>query len=156
MTGSPNPTEQSGLTADLEVLRNDEYKYKQWEYFSQHADDIKDRMWSTGTWLITLQTALLAYMVSQGFVVFDEPTLKIVKPFLTRYASIIGVLLSIYSIIVMSDYIKHIHDNWNRSHELLRKGPAGSPIWIPGITALLLITIAALFAYAVLIYYTFA
>ena len=152
MTTPGKPTQfRDSLLNDVYAISKDDGRFKMWEYFSGHAAEVKERLWSTGTWLIGLQLGLLVYIMSQGFATFGDFWLKIEKPHLTGFASAIGFFLCLYSALVIYDQVKHIHDNWNRANDLLGKlNDAQSPLWIPGIFILFLFVMVLMLAYIIL------
>lgn len=92
-------------------------KFALWQYYQDRADQIKERLWSTGTWLIAVGTAILAIPFTTDLldITNDALPLQMVMPVPVLFVALFGSLVSVYSIAVVRDYSKHIQSNWRRA-----------------------------------------
>jgi hypothetical protein len=99
--------------------------YDLWKYYSTKADDLKDKLWTTGTWLIALIGGLLALLFNTEVVKFRNDFFQIVhvpSPCVAILISCIGVLISFYSsYVVIRDFQDHVIQNWWRAKYVLKR-----------------------------------
>lgn len=141
--------------------------YDLWKYFAGRADSIKAQLWTTATWLISVQAGFLALLFSAGILEFAKASpieLAFCLPIPAFILCLFGVGISYYSLVVIDDASDHVTRNWTRSnrisHEFSSVDPyrekkgARIPViacWILGIVfAVLALISAALFLIDVL------
>jgi len=102
-----------------EVLSLDSrgHGYDLWKHFQARADMLRDRLWTTGTWLIALLGALLALANQAGIIIFVEPVpgVAVVKPWAALAISVMGVALCAHMYSVIADHVDHVVANWRHS-----------------------------------------
>ena len=99
-----------------------------WKFFTEDAAKIKDRMWVSASWMYTLMGALLAY-ISKNIGNDASGILKIDNHITVTVASLLGVVLSIYTAFMIKQYGDHIRGMWNRAAEVRRKIEGLSEVW---------------------------
>ena len=95
-------------------------KYDLWKYFEDRADRLRERLWTTGTWLTTILIAVLALPFTVKFIQVEatkpltlQPAVQSVQspiPLLT--VAVFGFAFSVYALFVLHDLQKHIKFNW--------------------------------------------
>ena len=95
-------------------IEKDEY-IELWQYFSDRADTLKDKLWTIATWLLALAGGLLAFTFSQEFVLFAPAGLSARQPLPALALACAGILVCLFSFLVIDDYGKHIQRNWDRA-----------------------------------------
>lgn len=45
-----------------------EHYFDLWKYYSKHADEVKEKLWATVTWLVAIEGALLAFLVNVSLI----------------------------------------------------------------------------------------
>lgn len=93
-----------------------------WEYFNEDTAKIKDKLWTIVSWLYTLMSGLVAFMVNQG-------TAKQPKMVLVIAVALIGILLSIYTDFMIREYGRHIRGGWNVTDFLMSKIEGFEEVW---------------------------
>lgn len=105
----------------INQLRNlDIRNFEVWQFFESRADEIKGRLWTTATWLITLKGALLAFILSERMVQIDSTGvgLKPKFPAVVTMLSGLGLAFTILTLAIVDDMVKHIRRNWQRASAL--------------------------------------
>lgn len=118
----------------------DARRFEVWSFFEHRADEIKSRLWTTATWLIALKGALLGFILSQNFVVFEGPGIKLANPLIVSLLSGLGVALVILTWTVVDDMASHIRLNWRRA-----SAAKGDPVRTGRIYVLLPLNVVELF-----------
>jgi hypothetical protein len=98
--------------------------YDLWKYYSTKADDLKDKLWTTGTWLIALIGGLLALLINTDVVKFRNGFIQIIEVDPACVAIVIscmGALIAFYSSHVIRDFRKHVVQNWWRAKYVLKR-----------------------------------
>ncbi len=98
--------------------------YDLWKYFQDRADQIKERLWTTATWLISVQAAFLTLLFSAEILQFtmDSPVqFSICLPIPAFFLCLFGVGISGYSLVVIDDAATHVTKNWVRANQLLQE-----------------------------------
>ena len=112
------------LVEDIVKLRaapgsEGEVQYDLWKYFSDRADQQKERLWSTGTWLVAGMGALLAVMLQSDILEFRGWLPPLRSTVEARPAavvlSVVGLFLAIFSVIIVYQYVDHVRRNWLRA-----------------------------------------
>ena len=88
-------------------IEEDEY-IELWQYFSDRADTLKDKLWTIATWLLALAGGLLAFTFAQEFVLFVPAGLSTRQPLPALALACAGILVCLFSFLVIDDYGKHI------------------------------------------------
>lgn len=86
-----------------------------WKYFQDHADTVKERQWTIGTWILTLLSGVAAFAVSQEMLSITENGISVNKPLPTCALGVVGILICAYGLIVIRQYGAHIQRNWDRA-----------------------------------------
>lgn len=91
-----------------------------WRYYQDRADQIKERLWVTGTWLIAVGAAILAVPFTTDLVSLENSLLpfQTEKPIPVVLIAVFGVLFAKYSLEVVKDFVTHIESNWRRADYL--------------------------------------
>ncbi len=82
--------------------------YDLWKYLQDRADQIKERLWTTATWLISVQAAFLTLLFSAEILQFtmDSPVqFSICLPIPAFFLCLFGVGISVYSLVVIDDAV---------------------------------------------------
>lgn len=105
-----------------------------WQYYQDRADQIKERLWSNGTWLIAMGAAILAIPFTADLVMVtsDALPLRVAKPVPLFLIAVFGILVSIYSFAVVQDFVEHIESNWIRADYLKNNKLKGLRFSKPG------------------------
>lgn len=103
----------------LEKIRNldGESDYDLWKYYQNRADEIKTRLWTTGTWLIALMLALLALAFQVGVLSFQDefPPLGVEQRWPGAIIAVLGIAIALHGFYAVKDQIDHIASNWFRA-----------------------------------------
>lgn len=106
--GNSNKADKTSMLKDL-----DERSFELWKFYEERSDNLKSESWTLGTWILTVQAAILTLCVTQGkmrlcehwpLICFDEP----------RVAA---------AIFLLTDYSHHIRENWDRAKLLVPPVP---------------------------------
>lgn len=85
-----------------------------WKYFQGRADDLKERMFESVTWITGFAAADLAFIYGK-FVDLSGPTVVVKAKWPVIFFCLIGILLCFYAGLVLVEYADHIIRNWARS-----------------------------------------
>ncbi len=127
-TGGP-PTSMQYQFRIEDVLRLEKgHAYDLWKHFQRRADDVRGRLWTIGTWLVTLLGALLALAHQGGIIDFVGafPGVVVVKPWPALMIAVLGGALCFHMFVVIHDHVKHITSNWDNSTHLLKGNDTAS------------------------------
>jgi hypothetical protein len=94
-----------------------------WQYFSEDAAKIKDKLWTIASWLYALMSGLL------GFVVKYQIEGKETSVFWTVAMGAVGIALSYYTWYMIEQYGKHIRTGWNVTAYLRTQIKGMEAIW---------------------------
>ncbi len=109
-------------------LEGDDY-LDLWKYFEDRADDIKEAMFNSVTWALGFSAAVFGFIFTQLFDMsgLTLSYLDLKSPIAVVFASLVGLLLCAYSVILVFESKKHILRNWDRAtrckRELYGLGP---------------------------------
>jgi hypothetical protein len=81
-----------------------------WKYFQERADNVKEAMFNSVTWSVGFVAAILGFIMTTQVNVAD---LSVAAPKAVIGVSLIGLLLCVYSWIVVLESKKHIRRNWH-------------------------------------------
>ena len=92
-----------------------------WQYLQNRADNEMQKLWTTGTWLLTLMAAILAVPFTADFiqVVEGESLLKINKTLPVIMLTAFGLFLSFLTWSVLKEYANNIQWLWKTSNYIL-------------------------------------
>ncbi len=96
-------------------------EYDLWKYFEDRADQIKERLWTTATWLISVQAAFLTVLFGAKILQFGAASplqFSICLPIPAFLLCLFGVCISAYSRIVIIDAASHVTKNWRRANQI--------------------------------------
>jgi hypothetical protein len=83
-----------------------------WTHHEERAAGVREQMIVTLTWLhgllVTLGTTISLWFLKQPDIVYLKPSIVLAM-------SIAGLLLAILSIVLVNDFRRHMHNNYNRS-----------------------------------------
>jgi hypothetical protein len=79
------------------------------------ADTPKDKLWAIATWLLVIASRLLAFIFSQKLVLFAPAGLSARQGLPGLALACAGILVCLFSFLVIDDYGKHIQRNWDRA-----------------------------------------
>lgn len=86
-----------------------------WKYFQSRADQLKDEMFKTLTWVIGFAAAILGFIVN-NFVDLD-PAAHISHKGAAVIFCLVGLVICIYAAFLLSEFAHHISRNWNRADQ---------------------------------------
>jgi len=94
-------------------MNNKEY-FEIWKYCSERADQLQDKLWTIGTWIIAIAIGLLAFIFKElllrNILNFDWINFILIAVF-SGFIFIIAEFLSK----VIQDFEGHIKENWKRA-----------------------------------------
>ncbi|MCZ6524833.1 MAG: 5'-nucleotidase C-terminal domain-containing protein [Alphaproteobacteria bacterium] len=101
-------------------LENDR-PYDLWKHFQGRVHDLRGRLWTVGTWLITLLGALLALAHQADIIdiVVTFPGVVVLKPWPALAIAFLGAILCIHTFYVIKDHVDHINSNIEGAQHLL-------------------------------------
>ena len=85
-----------------------------WKYFSQRADDLKDRRWTIIAWMLGICIGLIAFILKVAGVVDHGKYVVLSTPWII-VLSVGLTLLLIYTFVIWFNYGKHIQRNQDRA-----------------------------------------
>jgi hypothetical protein len=95
-------------------LKGDDY-LDLWKYFQSRADQLKEDMFKTVTWVIGFAATVLGFIVNK-FVDFDPAKPLINHKGLAAIFCLVGLVLCLYAGVLLSEFANHISRNWERSN----------------------------------------
>lgn len=103
--------------AKIEELRGLELRdFEVWRFFEHRADEIKGSLWTTATWLVALQGALLAFTLNDQVIEFTEPGVITAKhQLVVMTLSGLGLALAALTFAIVDDIARHVRINWLRA-----------------------------------------
>ena len=111
------------------VLRLEQDRaYDLWKHFEGRAHDLRGRLWTIGTWLITLLGALLALAHQADIIDFvvTFPGVVVLKPWPALAIAILGAILCGHMFYVIKDHVDHINTNFVGANHLTEEKGAES------------------------------
>lgn len=119
---------ETDLVDTLLSIKND--KFEVWKYFEERADKLSERLWSTGTWLMTVIAATITLPFVAQFISTDNRDfpIEVTRPFPVATISLFGMIFCLYSLLALRDMREHIEKNWRRSKYALI-GKWEEPTW---------------------------
>lgn len=114
-TSKPDESRGETLVKSLLLVKND--KFEVWKYFEERADRLGERLWSTGTWLMSLLAATLSLPFVAKFIEFPATgfPIQVTKRVPVALIAAFGIALCLYSYYALFDLREHIEGNWRRS-----------------------------------------
>ena len=103
------------LVESLAKLPRD--RFELWKYFEDRADLLTERLWTTGTWLLGILTAILTLPFAAKFVEVAGGLFPLtVKAHLPLgVVAAFGCACSVYAVLAIADLKDHIESNWRRA-----------------------------------------
>jgi hypothetical protein len=100
------------------ILALDKDKFERWKYFEDRAAQLRERLWTAGTWLATILSAALALPLTAKFLQVGEGAtlLAVRSPIPLFCVAVFGLAFSVYSLLVLKDHKEHIETNWQRAN----------------------------------------
>jgi len=146
---TPEPSKNEGikLVDSLLSIKND--RFEVWKYFEDRADRLGERLWLTGTWLMSLLAATLSLPFVAKLISFPDTGFPIQVPSRIPVVliALFGILFCLYSYSALHDLRDHIQSNWRRAAYALT-GKSEPTTWggrkQHGWTVLLLVGILAI------------
>jgi hypothetical protein len=92
--------------------------FRTWKFSQERADKIKDALWSRMTWVLAIYGAIFAFLTNEKIQIVTFPVgsfFEVSKPESAVGIGWLGVLLSVSTILMFYDGMKHIQFNWDRS-----------------------------------------
>jgi len=117
-TGTESTTPKPDAQVKIDALRDlDDKDRALWQFFESRADALKSGLWTTATWLLGLQGALLAFILGDRLtdVGSADGWLRPKVPSVVALLSGLGVGVAAMTWGVVSDTARHIHRNWDRA-----------------------------------------
>ncbi len=99
-----------------------------WQYFTDDAAKIKDRLWTMVSWMFTIQAAIIAF-IAKHFKGDNWETLTAENKMMVIVTCIAAVAFSFYSIFMINQYGGHIRSMWNRADLVRRQMPEVNNVW---------------------------
>jgi hypothetical protein len=102
-------------------------RYDLWKFYQDRADTIRARLWTIGTWLVALISALAA-LAHQGDIIGLRPGfpgIAILLPWPAFFIAMMGLILVILTLFIVFDNLKHIVNNFTYANYI------SSEQWIP-------------------------
>lgn len=91
-------------------LEDDDH-LKLWMYFQNRADNVKEAMFKTVTWIVGYAAALLGFI----FLIltnYDTTKATVARSSVVALAAVAGLVICLYSWFALSEAAKHIQSNW--------------------------------------------
>lgn len=103
------------LVKTLLSIKND--RFEVWKYFEDRADRLAERLWSTGTWLMSVLTVIISLPFIAKFISYENSgfPISVDRPIPVILIGIFGIAFCFYSYVALSDLREHIEGNWRRS-----------------------------------------
>jgi hypothetical protein len=104
-----------------------------WRYFSERADSLAQKLWTTGTWIFAIIGAALGLPFATKFIVVDSKKylIRFESPLLAILVCIFGLLLCAYSYVALNHIRELIERNWARA-DLARNYKGQKASWRSG------------------------
>lgn len=94
-------------------LRGADY-LKLWMYFEDRAELRKEAMFKSLTWTLGFAAALLGF-IGAKLTDFDSAKASITLSMLVAICAGAGLVICLYSLVMLSESAKHISNNWRRA-----------------------------------------
>ena len=85
-----------------------------WKYFEDRADNVKEAMFTSVTWVIGFAAAVFGFIFA-ALVNFEGGAVTLKSPRGALGASIIGLVLCVYALLLVREAKGHILANWDRA-----------------------------------------
>jgi hypothetical protein len=115
---------QSEIVDQLVIL-NGGNKFEVYKYYEDRADNLKARLWSSGTWLLTIMGAMVAVPFTANYIEVAAGLIPInvVEGIPVIAFCIGGFLMCFYSWIVIHEFKRHIEGLWAGADHLINLDP---------------------------------
>ena len=106
---------------DKLVELNDGNKFEIYKFYEDRADHVRDRLWSAGTWLLTVMGVVVAIPFTASFIEFEKsfPPLKVINNIPVIVLGIFGLFLCLYSWFVINEFKQHVEMLWGGADHLI-------------------------------------
>ena len=121
MSQADKVTDKSEVDKEIDKLGKvsalTDRRYDLWKYCEERAEKTKERLWTTGTWLVTIIAAAITLPFTAQFIeVSDSEFALFVKYRIpTFFIGLFSTLLCVYSYFVIRSLNEHINRSWNRA-----------------------------------------
>ena len=102
------------MSPDNEYELKDRDYLELWKHYEDSADSVKESMFGNTTWLVGIASAILGFILSQ-FLEFKPGEIIIKQPAFGLLASAVGALVSVYAVLMLNEFGKHIRTNWDNA-----------------------------------------
>ena len=99
-----------------------------WKYFQDRADNVKEAMFNSVTWVIGFAAAILAFIFAT-LVDFNVEALRFKHALSVLGASFIGIVLCGYSAVLVLESKQHIKANWKRAKRCEKEVEGLKQLW---------------------------
>ena len=88
-----------------------------WKYFEDRADQLGERLWTIGIWLMAVIGATLSLPFAAKFVTLGEGAfpLHVAARLPVALISAVGIALLLYAYLALDDIQHHIVENWEKA-----------------------------------------
>ncbi len=106
---------------DKLVELNEGNKFEIYKFYQDRADHVKDRLWSAGTWLLTVMGVVVAIPFTASFIEFEKSflPLKVINDIPVIALGIFGLFLCLYSWFVINEFKQHVEMLWDGADHLI-------------------------------------
>jgi hypothetical protein len=125
-TSAERRTRDENLLQELIALNDD--RFELWRYYADRADKFAEQLWTTGTWMLGIVSAVLALPFVAQFITVEAKKIVINAPFLSIVICLFGLLANGYAYFALNDLREHIERNWERA-DLARTSNWASSHW---------------------------
>lgn len=101
----------------LRYVQPDEY-LSLWQFYQNRADQVKDRLWTSGTLHFTILAVILGFSADKCLDLSRAFNNWVINVKLLIALSVLGLLFSYYRLKFVKNYGKHINSNWDKADEL--------------------------------------
>jgi hypothetical protein len=117
----PSPETDTDLVDSIQSLEKDVFEL--WKYFEDRADELSDRLWTTGTWLTAILAAILVVPFTAKFIEVQPGNfpLSVGFAFPVILVSLFGIAFGVYALLVLKDIKEHIETNWRKAKYIRKK-----------------------------------
>lgn len=91
-------------------LKDEDY-LNLYQYFQRKADDVKEAMFKTITWIVGFETALVGF-IALKLTDFDASKASVPLSALVLVSAAAGLVICLYAWFLLSESGKHISNNW--------------------------------------------
>ena len=108
--------------------KNSDINFQLWMYFSEDAAKVKDKLWTTASWLFTLLGGILGFIAKNMM----ENSLAFEKPNMILCVAIFGLAMSMYAAWLINEFGIHLKSAWRRTDYLQSFIPGLTKTWEAG------------------------